>query len=266
MRVSAVVLDLDGTLLQSNKQISIRNVRAVRQCHSLGIKIIFATARPPRTVNHFLPNDLLRLGSFVYYNGAYIQCSHTGTALHKPIPASLTAAVLDRCIREYPESELSLEVLDEWLSLKHMEVEMLVGVSSGPTVTPLEQLRKQAATKILVTGSFSVKPLFEEFSSLLHIVVTDQGRVVQISSREASKEQGVATICSAYGIPEEEVVVFGDDYNDVGLFTCFGWPVAMGNAIPELKQLAKEITGTNDEDGVALVLERILSETVIDDL
>ncbi|RJE90290.1 HAD family hydrolase [Paenibacillus sp. 1011MAR3C5] len=258
MRVSAVVLDLDGTLLQSNKQISARNAKAVRDCHSLGIKVIYATARPPRTVKQLLPIELQQLGSFVYYNGAYIECAHTGLELHIPIPAALTSDLLNACVGENPDIELSIEVLDEWMSLRPIDASSRVGVNQPPAVTPIEQMREQAATKVLISGSFNTERLLQRYSNQLHIVVTDGGGLIQISSNEAAKELGVAAVCRAFEISLEDVVVFGDDYNDMGLFECCGWPVAMGNAVPELKQLAKEITRTNDEDGVAVVLERWL--------
>jgi hydroxymethylpyrimidine pyrophosphatase-like HAD family hydrolase len=53
---------------------------------------------------------------------------------------------------------------------------------------------------------------------------------------------------------------FGDDYNDLELFRAAGHSVAMGNAVDDLKEIASEVTLTNDEDGVAVVLERILGE------
>ncbi len=72
MKYSTVVLDLDGTLLNSNKEISKRNLDAVLSCYQKGMRIIFATARPPRAVNWFLPQELLDIGAFVYYNGAQV--------------------------------------------------------------------------------------------------------------------------------------------------------------------------------------------------
>ncbi|MFD2330766.1 HAD family hydrolase [Cohnella sp. GCM10020058] len=75
MSYSAIVLDLDGTLLNSGKQVSDRNRLAVRTCYEKGIKIIYATARPPRSVRQFLPEELISIGAFVYYNGAQAVCS-----------------------------------------------------------------------------------------------------------------------------------------------------------------------------------------------
>lgn len=72
-----------------------------------------------------------------------------------------------------------------------------------------------------------------------------------------SKEYAVKKVSELLGISLKKFVVFGDDYNDLGLFKICGYPVAMGNAIQELKDLAKEITDTNNNDGVAKTLEDI---------
>lgn len=99
----------------------------------------------------------------------------------------------------------------------------------------------------------------EKFNTKLNILTTDNGKLTQLSSIRASKENAVAVLCKAMNIPLENVMVFGDDFNDIGLFNSCGWPVAMGNAIEELKLISKEITETNDNDGVAMILEDFIS-------
>ncbi|PWV94450.1 Cof subfamily protein (haloacid dehalogenase superfamily)/HAD superfamily hydrolase (TIGR01484 family) [Paenibacillus cellulosilyticus] len=256
MKVSIVVLDLDGTFLNSEKQISERNYNAVMKCHQQGMKIIFATARPPRSVKYFLPEDLRGIGSFIYYNGAYIECPLTGINHHELIHSKLTAELLDYCITNNPELDINLEVKDEWMSLKEYDYSSVTKVREFPVIKSLDELKKQEATKVLCSGKIDVDSLKERFSNKLNIVVTDNGELVQISSDKASKETAVTLLCERLGVPLEEVMVFGDDYNDVGLFKICGWPVAMGNAVGDLKEIAKEITDTNDDDGVAKVLER----------
>ncbi|MNZ55479.1 putative phosphatase YwpJ [compost metagenome] len=257
---SAIILDLDGTLLNSDKQISDRNFRAILDCHHYGMKIIFATARPPRAVRSFLQEELIKLGSFIYYNGAYVLCEHTGIHYHEPIHAALTAEVIDFCLRENPDLDLSIEVQDEWMCIKESDYSALMKVSRNPMVKPLEELKKLEATKILFSGKINELSLRQKFDNELNIVVTDNGELVQISSAKASKEQAALLICEGMKIPLEQTIVFGDDHNDIGLFKMCGWPVAMGNAIKELKGLSKEVTDTNDNDGVAIVLEKMMRQ------
>jgi Cof subfamily protein (haloacid dehalogenase superfamily) len=258
---SAVVLDLDGTLLNSDKQISDRNYRSVLACYEQGIKIIFATARPPRAVKWFLPKEFLEIGSFVYYNGALISCIRSGIYLHEPINSVITTEVLNHCINYNHEIEIGIEVLDEWFSLKEIDYSIIMNVRGNPIVKSLEELKRYDATKILITGDLDIEMLQEKFNSKLNILVTDNGQLIQIMSKKASKELAVSKLLDPFDLQLERVIAFGDDHNDVGLFNACGRTVAMGNAVKELKNIASEITVSNDNDGVAVVLERILNET-----
>ncbi|WP_199621265.1 Cof-type HAD-IIB family hydrolase [Paenibacillus alkalitolerans] len=258
MKYTAIVLDLDGTLLNSEKRISDRNFNSVIACHKRGMQIIFATARPPRTVNSFLPKELLDIGSFVYYNGALISSYNIGINIHEPIDSVISAEVFDHCLNCNPDIEIGIEVQDEWFSLKEIDHSIVTKVSENPIIKTLEEIKGLDATKILITGKINVEELREKFESHLNIVVTDNGQLIQIMSKRASKEIGVTKLLDGFGLHPEGVIVFGDDHNDIGLFNTCGWSVAMGNAIKELKDISSIITENNDNDGVAIELERIM--------
>lgn len=257
MKFPVIVVDLDGTLLKANKEVSDRSIKAILNCASHGMKFIFATARPPRAVKAFLPEMLLKLGSFVYYNGAYINCIHTGNNIHSAITPALTAEVLDYCLACNPDLDISLEVRDTWMSLKPYDAETIMKVKGQPIVRSLMELKQQEVSKILFTGDLDRTAFQERFEGIFNILVTDQGELTQVSALNASKEHAVSMICDAMGVAMQDVMVFGDDVNDIGLFDRCGWPVAMGNAIENLKCRAKEITETNENDGVAVILERL---------
>ena len=257
MKFPIIVSDLDGTLLNSKKEISTRNFNAFMDCSKLGMYFIFATARPPRAVRWFMYEELLNIGSFVYYNGAYINCKHTGINEHVAIESEVTAELLDYCLNCNPDLDLSLEVKDEWLSIRDHDYSTVIQVKDNPIVKPLEELRSLEASKILFSGKIDMLSFQEKFGNKLNILITDNGNLVQVSSSKASKESAIAALCKEMNVSVENVMVFGDDFNDIGLFDICGWPVAMGNAIDELKLRAKEITETNDNDGVAAILERL---------
>jgi len=82
------------------------------------------------------------------------------------------------------------------------------------------------------------------------------GYLVQIMSQDAKKRKGVQVMLDAFGIAPEEVVYFGDDYDDAESMQFCGIGVAVDNAIPEVKAIADEIAGSNDEDGVARWIEK----------
>ncbi len=82
----------------------------------------------------------------------------------------------------------------------------------------------------------------------------------KFSSGKATKEEAINFFCSYLGISGEEIIAFGDDHNDIGMLKLCGKGVAMGNAIEEVKAAADCSTLSNDEDGVAVFLEALLSE------
>ncbi len=258
MKFSVVVLDLDGTYLNSNKQVSERNLAAVLACFNSGMKIIIATARPPRAVKWFLPDQLQSIAAFVYYNGAQVICRHSNTELYESIPAPLTAKIIDFCLNLNPNMELTMEVRDEWFSLRELDYSVTMNVKANPVVKSLNQLKQYEATKILLSGAIEIKQIYETFGQQVNIIATDNNQLLQIMPMNASKEQAITKLCEIYNLEADSVIVFGDDHNDIGLFKTFGYSVAMGNAIPELKELADEITESNDQDGVALILEKYM--------
>ena len=83
---------------------------------------------------------------------------------------------------------------------------------------------------------------------------------VELTAPGVHKGSGLAWLCRRIGVDPADVVAFGDGLNDHEMLAWSGWGVAMGNAEPVTQQLADEVTASNDEDGVALVLERLLSD------
>jgi Cof subfamily protein (haloacid dehalogenase superfamily) len=257
MQVSAIVLDLDGTLLNSNKEVSPRNMDSVLKCSNYGIPIIIATARPPRTVRDLLPQQLQELGIMIYYNGALVISENLGIKEHYPICPSITSELVHYLNTLGSNPYVSVEVEDKWYSNRELDYSVLMKVNTKPDVIELDDICKFSASKVLISNFNAIDELIEGFGHRANIVVTDSGELIQIMSREVSKENAVANICKRLEISVSNIMVFGDDYNDLGLFKLCGYPIAMGNAVEELKQIAYEVTATNDKDGVAVVLERI---------
>lgn len=81
--------------------------------------------------------------------------------------------------------------------------------------------------------------VIEQFGDHVNVIATDGGVLVQIMQKSASKEEAVQWVLDDFGVKSENVMVFGDDFNDLGLFHKCGFPIAMENAIFELKNCAK---------------------------
>ncbi|MGO4276724.1 HAD family hydrolase, partial [Paenibacillus sp. TAF58] len=115
--IQAIVLDLDGTLLNSDKSISTRNYEAVKRCYDSGMHIIVATARPPRAANQFV-KDFPFVDYLVYYNGALIKCNSKQTLRHICIPNEISQQINKFIELHAPESLISYEVNDSWYACK----------------------------------------------------------------------------------------------------------------------------------------------------
>ena len=258
----AVVFDLDGTVLNSNKEISKRNIEAISRLQSKNIHTVFATARPPRVTSFKGFDALSRDGYMVYYNGAYFKCTKTLDDCHFGIEPAVAAKVIDFIEELDHDAVVTVEIKDSLYGYKDIDYAVLDFMKKDyyPEIVDMEFLKSQELTKILIADFDYSKELAEEFSEELNIIVTDAGRLVQVMSSRVGKEIAIAAIAGNLGITMKDVICFGDDYNDLELFRAVGYSVAMGNAVHDLKEIASEVTLTNDEDGVAAVLERILDE------
>ncbi|MFC5452551.1 HAD hydrolase family protein [Paenibacillus aestuarii] len=162
-----------------------------------------------------------------------------------------------------PQSFISYEVNDSWYTCTPIPDSQLghFGIRSNdpkPLIVDKDIISSLSPTKILVHGYSSWRDVIEQFSDHVNVIATDGGALVQIMHKLASKEDAVQWVLNDIGVKAENVMVFGDDFNDLGLFHKCGFPIAMGNAIIELKKCAKHITKSNDNDGVAVALEKFV--------
>jgi len=260
--IQAIVLDLDGTLLSSDKSISPRNYEAVKRCYNSGIHIIIATARPPRAANQFVKKFPF-VDYFAYYNGALTICKSKQTQRHISIPNEISQQIKEFIQLHAPQSLISYEVNDSWYTCTPVPDSQRAqfGLRSddpNPQVMDNDFISSLSPTKILVQGYSTWNDIIEQFSDHLNVIATDRGVLVQIMEKSASKEEAVKWVLNDIGVKVENVMVFGDDFNDLGLFQMCGFPIAMENAIIELKKCAAHVTDSNDNDGVAVTLERLV--------
>lgn len=255
--MKAVALDLDGTLLNSEKRLSDRSIASLKGCLARGIIVIIATGRPPRSVRQFLPPDILQEVELVCYNGALTIDPHGGIQSER-IPLVLSARILNDVQKNLNQAYLSVESEDHLFTTMPTEVIGRQQMLFTPSTLAFQELIKIPANKILVSHFSTGLSLLEKYRKETSFVVTDGGILVQMMKKGVSKAFGVDRVCRAQKIRMDEVMAFGDDANDLELFRACGVPVAMDNAIDVVKQNAAMITGSNDEDGVACILEKLL--------
>ena len=208
------------------------------------------TARPPRSID----SKIQQLGiptDNIYYNGALVRCID-GTGFSNSIDNKVFSEVF-RAVKDNDKAAvLSIEENDRWYSCSDFDFKTFYSVEEGPEIIAEEELLKKNPNKILINSYSESEYLKERFFTTCNVVETDSKTLIQIMDKSASKEKAVSELSEKYKI--QDIYCFGDDHNDIGMFKYCSYPVAMGNAIPELKAIAKFVTETNDNDGVAKFL------------
>lgn len=242
--------------------ISPRNDQTVKRCYDSGIHIIVATARPPRAADQFV-KDFPFVDYLVYYNGALSICKSKQIQRHISIHMEISQQLNHFIEVHAPHSIINYEVNDSCYTCTPISDSQLshFGIRPNdpkPLVVDKDFIHSLSPTKILVHGYSTWMDVIEQFGDHVNVIATDGGVLVQIMQKSASKEEAVQWVLDDIGVKSKNVMVFGDDFNDLGLFHKCGFPIAMGNAIIELKNCAKHITESNDNDGVAVALEKFV--------
>lgn len=263
LRPKAIVLDMDGTLLRSDQSISPRTEQALRRYAESGGIIIIATGRPPRLVLPILP-ELAVADYFIYYNGAMITDANGEWEQSQRIP-NMTAQRMQQYLLDQHENGVCIwEDGDQWYAnrmLNDVDKACFLGPADSliPTLLTEESIGMLQPSKMLIPHHYDIEDLSETFKAELHVYRLASAACVEITPKEVSKARGIELVVERLGFTCDEIIVFGDDYNDIAMFQYCSQGVAMANAIPELIALAANTTASNDEDGVALVLEQLVS-------
>ena len=262
--IKLVAIDLDGTLLNSQHQISDRARRAINAAQALGIRVMLATGKTYYSARQ-LVSELKLTTPSVFGQGTLIY-NPDGTIRHQVL---LSAEVMRRvipfvesrgaCVSAYSGERILVRQPDERADLTryHEPVPTVVGsLINAMNTYPINKL-------IVATHEpRQAKALFWQTQQLLGTSVTLTMSAVQnqfeILPRDVSKGRGVAIVARELGIDLNDVMAIGDAENDREMLELVGMSVAMGNAPESLKAAARYVTTSNDEDGVAEALERYI--------
>ncbi len=260
--IRLIAIDLDGTLLRSDKVLSPANASAIAEATNLGVHVVLASARPPRSVRevyHRLALDTLQ----VNYNGALIHDVPRGRhVFHQPLPIDLARRIVEAARQLDPSVGVSFEVLDKWYT-DHVDDTLPTETSKRfdpDLIGPLDALLTDPVTKLmLLAPPEKLKPIHamvrETFGDEIAILISDD-YLIQLVHRQVDKASALKIVAERYNVPAHQVMAIGDADNDLGMIRWAGLGVAMGNAWERLKQSADLIAPANDDDGVAHVIQR----------
>ncbi|MFE9258474.1 HAD-IIB family hydrolase [Streptomyces sp. NPDC006879] len=260
---SMVATDLDGTLLRSDDTVSERTREALTAATAAGAAHIVVTGRGVAWTRHIL-EDLGYRGIAVCGQGAQLY----DAGAHK----LLTSVTLDRQLAGLALSKIEAEVgpLALAASRDGLDGEVLVGpgyrVQDGPlpsvSVKDTAELWTAPLNKLYIQhpgldDDALAQTARQLVGSLVDVVMAGPG-VVEILPLGLSKATGLSLAARRLRVRAAQTIAFGDMPNDIPMFAWAAHGVAMANAHLELKNVANEVTTSNDTDGIAVVLERLL--------
>ena len=268
-RPRLIATDLDGTLLHDDKSVSERTIAALAAAEKAGIEVFFVTGRPARWMD-VVSDHVHGHGLAICANGAAVVDLRAGGELLEVRPLRReTALDVVQSLRDAAPGTA-------------FAVELTTGIHYEPTYPPFHQdpgATVATAEKLLnETDPNAAAPMVkllayhpgltpDGFLTLARTAAGDRVSItrssptalLEISDLGVSKASTLALCCAERGISSDEVVAFGDMPNDLEMLTWAGTSYAMGNAHPDVLAAASGRTAANNEDGVAVVIERILA-------
>ena len=275
--VRVLALDMDDTLLRSDGTISDPTLDLLQRWRAAGNLVVIATGRPPRSIAGSLP-EMLHDVPWIAYNGAEIR--HTGRTIFSDLmPVDEVRQLVAWTQSALPGWRVGIE-MDDTLYINrhiaparpHVFVDDLLTVAQRPAAKvilspaewrPIGQAPTDAANH---DGAASrpfapLEPLLAQLPPATRPMLSERYQLAQFMSATADKAVALRHVVETWGLTMAHVIACGDDVNDVDMLRVAGVGIAMDNAIDTVRAAADRVTLTNDEDGVAAVLQELLDHT-----
>jgi Cof subfamily protein (haloacid dehalogenase superfamily) len=260
--IRLVASDLDGTLLRPDETVSERTRAALAAVRHAGIALVLVTGRPPRGLRRIAAAIGVG-GVAICANGAVLYDLDAGAVLdQRPLAAAAATRLIAALRAAIPGALFAVEL--EAGFRREAGWDPSEFNAGGQVVAVGAELATAPVAKLLVRHPDLTSPELARLATKAaghDAVVTWSGdRLVELSAAGVTKATALQRLCQRLGIPREQVIAFGDMPNDLAMLAWAGHSVAVANARPEVREAADEVTASNLEDGVAVVLERILAE------
>lgn len=262
-----IALDLDGTLLKDDKTISPKTKLTLQKAREEGHIVMIATGRPFRSSQPYY-QELNLDTPIVNFNGAFVHHPKDKNwgVYHSPMEVNVAKEIVEACT-SFQFHNIIAEVIDD-VYFHYQDKKLLEIFGFGePQVTTgdLRNFLKSSPTSMLIhTDDENMKEIRDHLSSVHAEVITHRSwaapwPVIEIVKHGLNKAVGLKKAADYFQIPPERIIAFGDEDNDLEMLEYAGKGIAMGNAIEQVKNVAKEVTLTNEEDGIGIYLNEQLN-------
>jgi Cof subfamily protein (haloacid dehalogenase superfamily) len=258
MRIDLIALDLDGTLLDADDRVSDRNRSAIRGALERGVRVVLVTGRGVDLPIRLSRELGLNLPVICCHGALTKDFGANKTLSHIPVPLQYAKPMIEFAERNrltvgiyheetfwrLEDSQVFLEDMRRWREVKEFR-DIMLG----------------APTFIRFLGDEAVAAMDREFGDwplAFRHEHWGEFRECAVLNRDASKRTALSRLCADFQIPRERVLAVGDSDNDIPMLRWAGVGVAMGNAGAAVKEAVAYVTASNDADGVALAIERLV--------
>lgn len=283
--IKTILLDIDGTLTNSKKEITPKTKEALLKAQEAGIRLAVVSARTENGLKRFgraLDFDKHH-GILIACNGAYIKDMQTGEILlDKSMPSELVCFILEHLKKydvipliAYGEYMYTNDVFSGMLhlkqtddSIKEFNVIQYESRSNEYILCEKKDLadyfKDKPIPKILVAGQPEIlKEVAEDMAKPFKETTTNGFTApfyYEFNPKGISKATAIEQVFTDLGIKQEEMMAFGDQMNDIPMLKYCKYGIAMGNAIEEAKSAAFDVTLDNDHDGIAEAIYKYIPE------
>ena len=281
-RYRMVAIDLDGTLLDPLGRVSPASKAAVHRALQAGLLVVFATGRN-WTESQTVLEAVAHYDTAVFVGGAMVVDTQNRITLHRTLMDPALARELCADLESAGQAVLAMQDASDagvdYLVTDRIELDAHLLHWLSRTTTTIERVSDLAtrdhahtvrigavisdanvqAIHRLLDGKYAERAFYHFIRVPSHGV-----EVIEVFDPSVNKWEGISQVARQHGIAPEQIITIGDDINDVHMIRNAGLGVAMGNAIPAIKQIARRVIAPNSEDGLAAFLNEIVDTHLVE--
>ncbi len=262
--ISLIAVDLDGTLLRSDRSLCPDSAAALRAAARRGLAVVLATARPPRSVRPIY--DALGLCTpTLNYNGAVVYDPPAGRVLfHQPMDGATARELVALARQVEPEVLVSIEVMDTWHT-DRLDPALMTETARAfepDYLGPLDRVLAGDVTKVMLLADTArlerVHAAVRAHMGTRVAIAMSDAHLLQVMHPSVDKGTALARLAAQMGIAPANILAIGDAPNDAGMLRMAGVGVAMASGWDEAKAAADAVAPGNDEAGVAWAVRQFV--------
>ncbi|WP_032122232.1 Cof-type HAD-IIB family hydrolase [Clostridium amazonitimonense] len=273
MKYKMLCTDMDGTLLNSNKDISDRTKEAIKKAHEKGVHIVVSTGRMFNSANYYA--DMLHIKApIISANGAFIREKDKNDVIYKNVLGKDKCNSLLKVLQKHKvhahfhtpnamfsdKMVFSAKIYSDMNSYLPEDNKIDIHIVEKDWEQIFEKYEDSIVKCIAIDEDVEkIQNVKSEIMRMSGIeVVSSYENNCEIMTEGVSKGRGVEILAGYYGLNPEEIICIGDNENDLSMIKVAGLGIAMGNAPEDIKKQADYVTDNNDSDGVAKAIEKFI--------